>query len=262
MTTPRDPDAKISAFFESRQPDLPDRAFDAVRRDIHQTRQRVVIGPLRQPDHLRDARLVAAAVLVLAVSVAFLEFRPGSGPVGAPSPSSSPTARSSPTVSPSAVASPSGPVVFTSSLYGYTITLPAGWATAPAIVRWDGKVQPGPDAETDKFGGPAQTSAFGFAGPFRGTLTAFVSDRIAATARDHADTCPVAQPEVNEPLQIGGQRWVLLGWDCGALINTAVTVRAGVGYVLTFRDLAIHAATDPADRAIFRSMLDSIEFTD
>ena len=259
MTTPRDPDAKIAAFFEARQPDLPDRAFDAVRRDIHRTRQLVVVGRLREPDHLLGGRLVAAAIVLFAIGIAFLELRPAFGPVGAPSPSPSPTAIPSPTISPSPVASPSGPIVFTSSLYGYTITLPTGWVSAPAIVRWDGKVQPGPDAETDKFGGPEQLSAFGFAGPFSGNLAAFVSDRIAATARDHADTCPVAEPEINERLQIGGQQWVFLGWNCGAVINTAVTVRAGVGYVFTFRDLAVQAATDPADRAIFRSMLDSIE---
>jgi hypothetical protein len=254
MTTPRDPDAKIAAFFEARQPDLPDRAFDAVRRDIHRTRQLIVLGRLREPDHVVAARFVAAAIVVLALSIAFLELRPGFGPVGAPSLSPSPTAVPSP------VASPSGPTVFTSSLYGYTITIPAGWASAPAIRRWDGKNQPGPDAETDKFGGPEQLSAFAFAGPFRGNLAAFVVDRIAATARDHADTCPVAEPEINEHLEIGGQQWVLLGWDCGALINTAVTVRAGVGYVFTFRDLAVQAATDPVDRVIFRSMLDSLEF--
>jgi hypothetical protein len=260
MTTPRDADAKIAAFFEAPQPDLPDRTFDAVRRDIHRTRQLVVVGGLREPDHVVGAGFVAAAIVVLALSIAFLELRPGFGPVGAPSPSSSPTAVPSPTVSPSPVATPSGPSVFTSSLYGYTITIPAGWVSAPAITRWDGKNQPGPDAETDKFGGPEQLSSFAFAGPFRGNLAAFAADRIAATARDHADTCPVAEPEVNEHLEIGDQPWVLLGWNCGALINTAVTVRAGVGYVFTFRDLAVQAATDPVDRAIFRSMLDSIEF--
>jgi hypothetical protein len=259
MTTPRDPDAKIAAFFEARQPDLPDRAFDAVRRDIHRTRQLVVLGRLREPDHLLGARFVAAAIVVLAVGIAFLELRPGFGPVGAPSPASSPTAVPSPAVSPSPVDSPSSPTVFTSSLYGYTITIPAGWVSTPAITRWDGKNQPGPDADTDKFGGPEQLSVFGFAGPFRGNLAAFVLDRITATARDHADTCPVAEPEINERLQIGGQQWVLLGWNCGAVINIAVTVRNGVGYVFTFRDLAVQAATDPVDRAIFRAMLDSIE---
>jgi hypothetical protein len=259
MTTPPDRDLRIEAFFETPQPELPDRTFEAVRRDVHRTRQLIVIGRVREPEHVLSASVLVAAVVVLAIGIGYLDLRPGSGPGGAPSPTPNPTVVQSPTASPSGVASPARPTTFTSPLYGYTITVPAGWAVAPAIVRWDGKTQPGPDADTDKFGGPAQLSAFGFAGRFSGNLTAFVSDRIAATAQDHADTCPVAEPEINERLQIGAQQWALLGWDCGALINTAVTVRAGIGYVVTFRNLAIQAATDPADRAIFRSMLDSIE---
>ena len=149
--------------------------------------------------------------------------------------------------------------MFTSPLYDYSVTVPAGWISAPAILRWDGIKHPGPEAETDQFVGPGDLTAWAFAGPFTGELTAFVADRIVANARDHSDTCPVAEPEIDEALQIGGRSWVLLGWNCGALINTAVTVRAGVAYTFTFRDLDVRAATDPVDRAIFLSMLDSVE---
>ena len=70
----------------------------------------------------------------------------------------------------------------------------------------------------------------------------------------------MATPEVNEPIDIGGQPGVFLAWNCGAVINNAVTVRAGVGYVFTLRDLSIRAATDPADLALFRSIFDSVKF--
>ena len=260
MTAPRDGDTRIAAFFEAHQPDLPDRTFDAVRREIHRTRQLIAIGPLREPDSILGGRFVAAAVVVLAVGIALLNLRPVVGPGGVPMSTATPTVVQSPTVSPSAATLPSGPSVFTSPLYGYDIALPGGWTVGPARIRWDGASAPGDDfPSVDRFVGPERRSAWGFAGPFSGDLAAFVSDRIAATARDHSDTCPVAEPEINEPLQIGGQPWVLLGWNCGALINTAVTVRAGVAYTFTFRDLAVNAATDPDDRAIFRSMLDSIE---
>lgn len=259
MSAPRDRDARIAAFFEASQPDLPDRTFDAVRRDIHRTRQLIVIGPLREPDSIIGARFAVAAAVVVAVGIALLNLRPGVGPGGVPSPSPTPTVVPSPTVSPSVAPSPSGPTVFTSPLYGYTVTVPAGWISAPAMLRWDGTKQPGPDAESDKFDGPESLSAWGFAGPFSGDLAAFVADRIVANARDHSDTCPVAEPEINEPLQIGGQPWVLLGWNCGALINNAVTVRAGVAYEFTFRNLAVKAASDPVDRALFLSILDSVE---
>ena len=45
MTEHRDPDVVIATYFAQPMPDLPDRAFDAVRREIHGTRQRLVVGP-------------------------------------------------------------------------------------------------------------------------------------------------------------------------------------------------------------------------
>ena len=199
-----------------------------------------------------------ALVLVAACS--------GSSPSASSAPASQPPSAAVATavVTPSApTTSPSGPTVYTSPLYGYTIALPGGWTVGPARIRWDGASAPGDDfSSVDRFVGPERLSAWGFAGPFSGDLAAFVSDRIAATARDHSDTCPVAEPEINEPLQIGGQPWVLLGWNCGALINTAVTVRAGVAYAFTFRDLAVVAASDADDRAIFEDLLSSVTLPD
>jgi hypothetical protein len=259
MTAPRDPDARIAAFFEAAQPELPDRTFDAIRRDIHGTRQLVAVGPWRQPVGFRSAGFVAAAAAVLAVAIVVVNLRPVLGPASVPTRSPTPTTAPSPLVSPSAPAAPSSPTVFTSPLYRYTVTVPAGWLPAAALIRWDGRRQPGPDAESDKFAGPEELTAWAFAGPFKGDLAAFVTDRITANARDHADTCPRATPEINETLRVGGRRWVLIGWNCGAVINQAVTVRGGIAYAFVFRDLGIEAATDPADRALFLSILDSVE---
>jgi hypothetical protein len=46
------------------------------------------------------------------------------------------------------------------------------------------------------------------------------------------------------------------------LINQAVTVHKGVAYSFVFRDLAIKAATDPADGRLFQSILQSVRVTD
>jgi hypothetical protein len=70
MTAPRNPDDLIRAFLGEGETDLPDRAFDAVRADIHQTRQRVVIGPWREPDMSTFARVAIAAIAVLTVGLA------------------------------------------------------------------------------------------------------------------------------------------------------------------------------------------------
>jgi len=259
MTASRDPDARIAAFFEAAQPDLPDRAFDAVRRDIHRTRQLWAIGGLREPVAFPGAGFLAAAAAVVALAIVLFNVGPFVSPAGVPTPEPTRTVAPSPVASPSSAALPSGPTVFTSPLYGYTVTIPAGWLAAPAVVPWDGTRSSGPDGEADKFAGPEQIMSWAIAGPFKGDLGAFVTNRIAANARDHSDTCPVAEPEINEPLQIGGRAWVLLGWNCGAVINQALTVRGADAYSFTFRDLGVKAATDPADRALFLSILESFE---
>ena len=63
---------------------------------------------------------------------------------------------------------------------------------------------------------------------------------------------------MNERIDIHGQSWQLLGWNCGALINEAVTLRAGTAYVFVFRDLAVRTAIDPTDRAVFNGILESV----
>ena len=261
MNEQREADPRIAAYFKTAQPDLPDRTFDAVREEIHRTGHVVVLGPLRLPTMPRVAAYLVAAAMVVAIGALALMPRQGLGPGGPTAALPSPIATASPEPSPpgEAATAPAGPTRFTSPIYGYRVTIPAGWIAAEALIPWDGKRQPGPDADVDKFAGPGQLSAFGFAGPFDGTLATFVTDRIAANARDHADTCPNPQPEINERLQLGDQQWVLIGWNCGAMINQAVTVRAGIAYAFTFRDLGIDAATDPADRALFMSILDSVE---
>jgi len=258
MTAPRTTEQLLQAFLADGLTDLPDRAYEAVRREIHGVPQRGRLVP-RGFGSLRLGRwlgVAVAATVVLAVAV--LELRPGGGPGAVPTPTA--TASPVPSSPPSIATPPAGPTSFTSPLYGYTLTVPAGWITAPAIVRWDGDRQSGPDAETDKLAGPDQIMAWAFAGPYAGGLDAFVQERIAANHRDHADTCPETDPAIKEPVAIGAERGVFLAWNCGAVINIAVAVHAGVGYMFVFRDLAIEAATDPADRALFQSILDSVEF--
>ena len=257
MSPSRNGDRVIAAFFAQAQPELPDRVFDAVRRDIEQTSQRRFVGRRVVPGASTLVRFGLAAVAILAVGLAWngLLFR---GPVGAPTVPPSPTPAFS--AEPSVTGRPAGPTSFASPLYGYRLTLPPGWIAAAAIIPWDGVRQPGPDADVDKFAGPAELSAFGFAGPTSLDLDALVADRIAANARDHADTCPADALEVNEPIVVGEEEGVLLGWDCGALINQAVAVHAGVAYAFTFRDLSISTSRDPADGALFRTILDSVAF--
>ena len=161
----------------------------------------------------------------------------------------------------SAVATTAPPVEFSSVLYGYSATLPADWHVGAAMLRWDGASSPGhDDGSVDKFASPSTLSAWGFAGPVTSDLDGFVADNIAWTVRDHGDTCPAMAPEATESIQIGGESGVLLAWNCGILINEALIVHDGMGFVFVMRDPEVAAATDASDRALFEDLLDSVRF--
>ena len=176
----------------------------------------------------------------------------------APSASSSAVADSpSPPASPTAAASATS---FTSKTYGYSLTPPAGWTTIQATAKWDGKGAPFHDVpEADQFVSQGPASAWFFGAPTTKDLTARVAESVEANAAEHGDTCPPV-PEFQDPIEIGGEPGVLLGFNCGILINTAITVHDGVAYVFGFRDPAVHAATSPADRALFLGLLESVTF--
>jgi hypothetical protein len=67
MTTSRDPDRLIRAFLDEGEELLHDRVYDAVRAEIEQKRQRVVIGPWRISSMNRFLAIAAAAAAVLVV---------------------------------------------------------------------------------------------------------------------------------------------------------------------------------------------------
>ena len=149
MTAQRDPDALIRTFLDEGQTELPDRAFDAVRRDIHHTRQRVVIGPWREPHMSIFARVAIAAAAVVAVGFAWVNFgpSPGGGVGAAPTPTAAPTAP--PTASPSPRPIPMldsrslepGRYALNSTI-PISVTVPAGWSSlGRESVKKDGEAE-------------------------------------------------------------------------------------------------------------------------
>jgi hypothetical protein len=161
-----------------------------------------------------------------------------------------------------AAATSATPTAFTSKTYGYSLTVPAGWTTGQAFMAWDGKGMPAHNvAEADKFVSPNTASSWLLSAPTTKDLAGLVKQAITANATDHGDTCPPV-PDSQEPIKIGSEPAALLSYDCGILINVAVTVHDDVAYMFGFRDPAIHAATDPADRAAFLALLESVKFPD
>ena len=113
--TAHHPDELIRAFIAEGREELPDRAFDAVRGEIHSTRQRVVIGPWREPQMSNLAKVALAAAAVVAVVFGASRLLPtASGPgTTPPSPTASPTVTPTGTPTPTPTGAFGGTVEFT-----------------------------------------------------------------------------------------------------------------------------------------------------
>ena len=174
--------------------------------------------------------------------------------------SSSPAASSSPSASPSTTTKPT---TFRSATYGYTVTLPAGWTGAQAVQAWDIHAGFGLNTDSfvaDQFRSASIPAAYTVAARWKQGLAAFASFWIADNARYH-EHCP-PKPTTRSPITIGGQPGVLLAYNCGILVNMAVTVHHGIGYNFSFVDDSVPSATDPTDRATFLDMLRSVQLPD
>jgi hypothetical protein len=174
------------------------------------------------------------------------------------------TSNSSPEDAGSGATSPShsaSPVSFDSPEYGYTVTLPAGWAATQAYSKWDGSAELVKDSlVVDRFFRPSSSAiTFAAAAGWTHGLASYARYLIASNVRYHSDTCP-RRPNRQVGVAIGGRPGVLLEYNCGILINIAATVRRSVGYVFTFRDDSVQAASDRTDHAVFAQILRSVEF--
>jgi hypothetical protein len=144
--TAHNTDDLIRAFVAEGREELPDRAFDAVRGEIHQTRQRVVIGPWRLPDMSNLTRVALVAAAVVAVVIGAIRLLPStSGPGGqepTPTPAPSSTPAPSPAATPRQAFANHGPLdagtyrydgaansYLTDPATFFTFTVPAGWAS-------------------------------------------------------------------------------------------------------------------------------------
>ena len=206
MSTQHDPDRLIRAFLDEGQTELPERTYDAVREHIEHTRQRVAIGPWREPNMTTIVRLAvaAAAVLVLAVGASQILPRDGGSGGGPPSPSPSASSSSSASASGSATARQT---LIVQAPFPADITLDVvdGWALW-GDVGIDGKgwYKVSPDPPGIVF--MVWTAQDVFATPC-GTSTDALDPPIGDTVDDLADAL-VAQPgtvvQADEPVTVDG----------------------------------------------------------
>ena len=178
---------------------------------------------------------------------------------GSTSPGSSQTSGTHQSSSASSSISPT-PTAFTSQAYGYSLTVPARWSTRQAYVKWDGKSElDGTATEADIIGQPGETrGVWAAAAPTKLNLAAETAFAIKWNTDLHGDYCP-RRPTMRTRVLVGHQPGVLLAYNCGILVNTAVTVHRGVEYWFSFVDHGVAAASDPADHAMFMRILSSIQ---
>ena len=201
---------------------------------------------------------VAGLAASLLVAACGSTSPPASSESGSPSPAVAPAA----TTVATPVTAPATPTSFTSTIYRYTLAVPAGWSAAAATAPWkDGSDASHDVPEADQWMSPGSASAWAMAAPFGQGLASYTKRLIADTKRYHSDTCP-EQPASRDRITIGGHPGTLVAYDCGILINLGVTVHHGVGYLFGFRDPGVHAASDPADRATFLALLESVRLPD
>jgi hypothetical protein len=261
MSADRDVTRIVRSWLEEGRTALPDRVLDAVLDQLPATPQRRATWPARRSFNMTiQSRIAVAIAAVIALALIGALALPRVTGVAGPGGSQQQGVPAASASDSGAAAAPSTPVVFASTLYPYSITLPIGWVPLPAVTTWDGKSAAAiDDAAVDAFGPARAPVAFGSAARTTSPLATWVADGIAASFRDHSDTCPQT-PDSTEPIMIGGQPGTLVAWNCGILINTAFTVVNGYGYRFGFRDPSVQAATNPADKALFTTLLGSVVF--
>lgn len=144
MTANHDLQRRLSRYYEAEPPlRAPDWVLQSALSTIESTPQRRGPTALGRYSTLATyTKLAAAAVVVLAVGgLALWQFAPtgpGGQPTPTPTPTMQPSASPSPTPRPTATTYVPGFLgqTFTSSLYGFSLRYPDGWAAAAATTTW------------------------------------------------------------------------------------------------------------------------------
>lgn len=158
-----------------------------------------------------------------------------------------------------ATASPTAAsTAFVSTIYHYTMTLPAGWTAYPATKAWTGEIPPSHlGQDVDLFIGSDQNApVWAFALHTPKTLTAFTTQ---LTTPDTVHSC--AKPERDQATTLGGVPARFVSMHCpatgGILVLSVIAVKSGIGYAFFFQD-ATGVASNDADRAAFAKFVSSV----
>jgi hypothetical protein len=257
----------VHDWLEAGSDATPPAAVDAVLLAVKTTPQERDLRIPRRFSPMNSFMRLAAGVAIAAVAgvalLALINKTPGTGVGPTPTPGPTPTAAATASPAPTAAPSPTAtiqptaaPSVFTSPLYKYSISLPAGWTAYAALAPWDGKSSPANfSSDVDQVNSSTGTQAWVMAAPTTKTLATFLADQNAADAREHP--CPVT-PEIDEATTIDGKPARLNVRHCGILVVNAVVIDKGIGY-LFYLQHPPEDTSNPEDVGMFRILLAGVK---
>jgi hypothetical protein len=268
MTTPRDPDRLIHAFVREGAEQLDDQVYDAVRADIEQQRQRVVIGPWRVPNVSKLVPIGLGAVAVIAVLFIGSRFigsptsnvgGPASEPPASAAPSEAPASAAPASAAPSPVSPPPLTQSFTSPLHGISLSYPEGWTARAGTEPWtDGPSDYSSDHSIDnpyddRLYHPTLTDHLFLIIASQPIGDSTPEDWIAEQMAEWEDS---EQCRATEPIAVGEASGLIGSEGC----DLAVVTTDGRGYWISVRKSNDDpAAVAPYDRAWFEEVLATVQ---
>ena len=259
MTTQRDLERALDAFFAQGADEVADRVIDDALLTIDHTPQRRVVSVPWRPNVMNPfARLaVAAAAIVIVAGGALYLLAPGNQTVGGPSAPPSPSVVA-PSASPSAQASasPSQPLAwetYESARFGYKMEVPVGWTHSNTIDDLPDHL-PGEEVQyAARWDEPVDRSPYlivAIIDPAPEADSAWLERAVAGLIAD----CDAADPVTVSVAGTTGER--RRATCMGGLATEIVFFRQGVGSI--DRIFMIDSSAAPADAALASEILDHV----
>lgn len=250
MTTQRDLEQALDAFFAEGADEVADRVIDDALLTIEHTNQRRVLSvPWRSNAMNPFARLaVAAAAIVIVAGGALYLISPrnqgvGGPPAATPSPSAAPSASSTASTSTLAPIDPQTWVPYTSERYGYSLEHPADWTIEPSQSDWGpGAIHSETSTWADEISDPQGGDAAGGYSIFAGrqdletgqTPESWTAQYITNKEGDAGGVCGDISADQYEPVEINGETGQRIEMVCAgaAFYTAAIVVHDGSAYLV------------------------------
>jgi hypothetical protein len=263
MTTQRDLERTLDAYFAIGVDDLADRVIDEALQTIdHTPQRRRLLAPWWPSAQNQFAGFAMAAAVVIVVAGTLFLLSPSNQVGGPHSPTSSPVVvPSSPSLSPAPSATPSPSLaweVVTSDRFGYRVELPVGWLHSAPVDDLPDDLYPGDEsAYADRWDQPVQRFPYvviAVIDPEPETDAAWLERNVVAAV----DVCDASDPA---PVIVDGASAERRTATCSAGVATEFVLFTHGGRIYSIESNAAATGAEAA-RAILDHVLETFTFTD